>query len=272
MENIPIPATPSTAKGTSAPAAFSQVDQSGAANFLVNFLDRTAEAHFTQVNQRSFELLDLHPGARVLDAGCGTGDCARQIRNLLGEHGDVVGVDTSQHMIELARERDVSSQYPTTFEIGDVQHLPFEASSFDACRVSRVLLHVADPEVALHALVRVVRKKSPVVAIEPNFETLIMAHPESEAARTIRNCFCDSFENGTVGRWLPVLFRRLGLRNLRYEPFTIPLTAEFLIESFRIGNAVQEAKKKQLISPAQGHSFNRRGSKGIFLLRPRYSW
>jgi hypothetical protein len=38
MENIPIPATPSTAKCTSAPTAFSQVDQSGAANFLVNFL------------------------------------------------------------------------------------------------------------------------------------------------------------------------------------------------------------------------------------------
>jgi SAM-dependent methyltransferase len=136
-----------------------------------------------------------------------------------------------------------------------VQHLPLEASSFDACRVSRVLLHVAAPEVVLHELVRVVRKKSPVVAIEPDFETLIMAHPERETARTIRNCFCDSFENGTVGRWLPVLFRRLGLRNVRYEPFTIPLTAEFLIESFRIGNAVQEAEKKQLISPAKGHSF-----------------
>jgi len=240
---------------TATPSTFSQVDQSGATSFLVDFLDRTAEAHFAHINQRSFDLLSLHPASKVLDAGCGTGDGVRQIRNLLGEQGEVVGVDASQNMIDLARERDASSQYRSTFEVADIQHLPFEASTFDACRVSRVLLHVSDPEAALQELIRVTRSKSPVVAIEPDFETLIMAHPDRETTRIVRNCFCDSFANGTIGRWLPVLFRRLGLSNVRCEPYTISVTAEFLLESFRIGDAAQKAEQMQLISPAQTQSF-----------------
>lgn len=240
---------------TATAATFAQVDQSGAANFLIDFLDRTAEAHFAHINQRSFDLLQLRPGAKVLDAGCGTGDSARQIRSLLGEQGSVVGVDASQNMIDLARERDDSSQYRSTFEVADIQHLPCETSSFDACRVSRVLLHVADPEAALQELVRVVRENAPIVAIEPDFETLIMAHPDRETTRIVRNCFCDSFAHGTIGRWLPVLFRRLGLANVRCEPYTIPVTAEFLFDSFRIGDAAQKAVEKQLISPAQSDNF-----------------
>jgi ubiquinone/menaquinone biosynthesis C-methylase UbiE len=41
------------------------------------------------------------------------------------------------------------------FEIADVQALPFEDDSFDACRAARLLEHVPDAELALTEMVRV---------------------------------------------------------------------------------------------------------------------
>ena len=44
------------------------------------------------------------PGEAVLDVGCGTGRFARDIARIVGEEGEVVGIDISAPMLEKARE------------------------------------------------------------------------------------------------------------------------------------------------------------------------
>ena len=53
------------------------------------------------VIERVIEGLDLPPGARILDAGCGSG------RNMveLARHGTVTGVELSETSVEIARAR-----------------------------------------------------------------------------------------------------------------------------------------------------------------------
>lgn len=71
------------------------------------------------------EALDLDPGARVLDVGCGPGRHA----NELGRRGfEVVGVDISEAFVRAAR-RD--APVGVTFERLDARSLPFE-DEFDA--------------------------------------------------------------------------------------------------------------------------------------------
>jgi SAM-dependent methyltransferase len=69
-------------------------------------------------------LLSLRPGMRVLDVPCGEG----RIAGRLARGGcDVVGLDSSERFLELARQ-----QWPAvTFQLGDMRCLAFD-SEFDA--------------------------------------------------------------------------------------------------------------------------------------------
>src|SRR6201747_898344 len=48
-------------------------------------------------------VLDPRPGERALDVGCGFGDTAQQLAELVGSEGSVLGVDASARFIEAAR-------------------------------------------------------------------------------------------------------------------------------------------------------------------------
>ena len=57
------------------------------------------------VRARAIDRLMLRPGDRVLDVACGTGLSFPVLREAVGAAGEVVGVDVSPDMIELARRR-----------------------------------------------------------------------------------------------------------------------------------------------------------------------
>lgn len=68
--------------------------------------------------------LRLHPGARVLDVGCGTGLNLPLLLDAVGERGAVVGVDASAAMLAQARERvDVGGWDNVTLYQGDAAEL-----------------------------------------------------------------------------------------------------------------------------------------------------
>jgi SAM-dependent methyltransferase len=93
---------------------------------------------------------------RVLEVGCGWGEFAARIRDELGV--DVIALDLSPRMVELARERGIDAR------VGDVQELPFESASFDCAVANWMLYHVPDVDRALAELARVLRAGGRLVA------------------------------------------------------------------------------------------------------------
>ena len=91
----------------------------------------------------------VHPGDRVLDAACGTGDLA--IADLLAGAGKVVGVDFSEPMLERARQKSGAIEWVR----GDLSRLPFPAAGFQAATVGFGLRNVPDLDRALRELRRV---------------------------------------------------------------------------------------------------------------------
>jgi ubiquinone/menaquinone biosynthesis C-methylase UbiE len=72
----------------------------------VAYLDEVAQLDYMrQVKQQVTDMLDLHPGHIVLDAGCGTGDDAQAMARLVGPEGQVIGLDTDEAILEEARRR-----------------------------------------------------------------------------------------------------------------------------------------------------------------------
>jgi len=64
------------------------------------------EASAARYRRPFFAAAAIEPGARVLDVGCGNGATTRQAARLAAP-GDVVGVDLSARMLDLARRRAV---------------------------------------------------------------------------------------------------------------------------------------------------------------------
>jgi ubiquinone/menaquinone biosynthesis C-methylase UbiE len=68
---------------------------------------------------------------RVLDIGCGTGSTTLAVARQLGPKGAAVGVDISEPMIALAKQRAGIESAPTRFLCADAQTHAFEPASFD---------------------------------------------------------------------------------------------------------------------------------------------
>ena len=80
-------------------------------------------------------LRDLPP-VRTLDVACGTGFLTRHLR------GEVVGVDASERMLEIARRQAPNAR----FEQGDALSLPFEDDAFDRVFTSYFYCHLEDDQ------------------------------------------------------------------------------------------------------------------------------
>jgi ubiquinone/menaquinone biosynthesis C-methylase UbiE len=78
---------------------------------------------------------DLAP-ARTLDVACGTGFMTRHLR------GEVVGLDQSVSMLEVAREQAPNAE----FVAGDALALPFDDGSFDRVFTSYFYCHLEEDD------------------------------------------------------------------------------------------------------------------------------
>lgn len=177
---------------------------------------------FAECKRESYDLLGAVPGRRILEVGCGLGDDAASLTKLVAPGGSVVAIDGSQTMIETARGRhgDVAG---LSFDVADAAHLPFDDASFDACRIDRVLQHLADPASAILEMVRVIRPGGVLVAYDNDWETLTVDSTDRVMTRSVVNAFCDRFPAGWIGRRLVPLFLQAGLGDLVIYPKTLVL-------------------------------------------------
>jgi SAM-dependent methyltransferase len=91
------------------------------------------------------------PGARLLDVGCGTGHWSRFFASL---GYDVVGVDISQDMIQVAKTR---REPHCRFQVADALALPFGDHCFDLVAAASMIEFVSDASAALMEMFRCVK-------------------------------------------------------------------------------------------------------------------
>jgi SAM-dependent methyltransferase len=113
--------------------------------------------------------------ARILDAGCGTGNNLEHFRTW----GAPVGIDLSEEAVRFCRERGV------TVARGSVLSLPFPDRTFDLVTSFDVLYHrwITDDRAAVGELVRVLRPGGLLFVRVPALKMLWGAHDEAVYSR-----------------------------------------------------------------------------------------
>jgi|DewCreStandDraft_2_1066082.scaffolds.fasta_scaffold00246_59 ubiquinone/menaquinone biosynthesis C-methylase UbiE len=168
--------------------------------------------------------LRLPPGAHVLEAGCGTGVVCRALARRLGPAVHIIGMDTSEYMLEAARRLTAGEGLDHTIEYcrGDVYALPFPDESFDATLAITLLGHLDEPDRALRELVRITRPGGTVLAVDWDQGAVVLSHPDEALTATVidhyyRNYVADRW----AGRKLLGRFAAAGLRDLRLRSFAV---------------------------------------------------
>jgi len=115
------------------------------------------------------ERLGLEPGARILDAGCGSGS----VLDRLASFGEVAGVDVSPMAVQAARARG----HDEVLEAA-VEGLPFPDASFDLVTCLDVIEHTPDDVATLRELRRVTRPGGHLLLTVPAYQALWSRHDE----------------------------------------------------------------------------------------------
>jgi SAM-dependent methyltransferase len=174
-----------------------------------------------RVRQVAREALRPAAGQRLLDAGGGNGDVARELAAAVGQDGEVLALDYSAVTIEGARRRHDGS--PVRYATGDVTALDLPDDAFDGVWCERVLQHVADADVAIAELIRVTRPGGRICLIDTDWESLAFDGPAAGLASDVRTHMLAKFTPAQrdMGR---TLHRRLvgaGLADVRATPVTL---------------------------------------------------
>jgi SAM-dependent methyltransferase len=121
-----------------------------------------------RVLKAAIERLPLRPGARLLDAGCGSG----RMLDELARYGEVSGVDISGEAVAVARARG------HVVVRARVEAMPFADQAFDVVTCLDVIEHTADDRATLAELRRVTRAEGLLIVTAPAYQALWSWHDE----------------------------------------------------------------------------------------------
>jgi len=192
---------------------------------VLTFLDMQAYVGITkhiggyEATNELLSLCHIEDAREVLDAGCGIGVGPAYLAGKFKCR--VVGVDTSEKMIEWARRRarEEGIEDKVEFHAADILRLPFEDDRFDAVICESVLAFVEDKQRAIREFVRVT-KPGGYVGLNEGFW---IKQPPSEIIERVKDALGPSIL--TLEAWQP-LWEASGLEERVVRTHQIEARAE----------------------------------------------
>lgn len=103
--------------------------------------------------------INLKPGEKVLDIGCGNGKQAILYAGIVGSSGEVFGIDIAQDLLDVAKNVSKDVGLDIKYLYHDANNpLPFESEKFEAISCCFSIYYYSDIKKTLDEMMRVLKK------------------------------------------------------------------------------------------------------------------
>ncbi len=215
---------------------------------------REAAQLVARVKERSYEMMRLKHGARVLDVGCGPGMDTVPLAEQVGPGGRVIGIDKDPAMLADADAHASAGSVAERVEhvLGDATALDFPSDHFDACRAERllqVLPATVAPAPVVAEMVRVIRPGGWVVLADTDWASASVDFDDVYLERRLLGFFARGLRpNGYAGRQLPGLLVQCGLTEVQVE--AMPMV-QFRLQDTPFGDWLQREAQAAGVATAE---------------------
>ncbi len=221
------------------PQATQMADES-----MVRNLEAQARAIWPQ-EEPLFRRYALPARARILDAGCGTGEIASRLATLFPQT-DVLGVDIIDAHLELARSRYATLAPRLAFEHQSIFELQEADHSFDLTVCRHVLHAIPHAERVIAELVRVTRPGGYLHVLAEDYRMLEFQRGDRLDPSDFWHSAPVEFSSATntdlfIGRNIFTVLARMGLEEIAIDYAIVDTTRtpretfESIIEAWRDG-------------------------------------
>jgi SAM-dependent methyltransferase len=155
------------------------------------------------------DMLGLERGERVLDIGSGPGYLLASMAEAVGPAGAVQGMDLSEAMNAIARERCASMAW-TSVGTGDACDLPYGDATFDVVVSTQVYEYVADMPAAVAQLRRVLRPGGRALVLDTDWDSLVWNVSDRALHDRVIEAWEEHLADSRLPRRLAGLLRRGG--------------------------------------------------------------
>jgi len=233
---------------------------------------RAAGNQLNHIKQRSYALMQIQAGHKVLDLGCGPGTDTIPLAPLVGVNGQVIGADYDETMIAEAEQCAEQAGVNTwvSHQRVDAMSLPFETDYFDSCRSERLFQHLLNPAQALSEMTRVIKSGGWVAVLDTDWGSWSTDSDETDIERRLARFLAESsLHNGYSGRKLYRLFKQQNLVDISFEVFPVATPNYGLArQGTQAERSEQEALKAGVITAKELHrwqtSLEQADSEGIY--------
>lgn len=103
-----------------------------------------------------FSNYEIQDGMNVLELGCGTGDMWKKNMDFINKCSQIILTDLSKSMLEAAKA-NVGEYSNISYQVVDIQSIPFADNKFDVVIANMMLYHVPDLSKGLSEVRRVLK-------------------------------------------------------------------------------------------------------------------
>jgi ubiquinone/menaquinone biosynthesis C-methylase UbiE len=171
---------------------------------------------------RLFDQIGLAPGSRAVEIGCGPQGCLELLSSRVGLTGSVVGVELSDHVVQLALEF-LAERRLNNVEVrqGNAAATGLPRERFDLATARLVLVNVPEPEKIVAEMAALVRSGGVVALHEADWSAHICDPPLPAWERLKQALVSYSEAKGIdlyIGRRIARMLRNAGLVDVQVNP------------------------------------------------------